>query len=167
MELAGRSEPNRITLHPLGYELDTPVGDEWDDNWLVISGAVTTPEQRWSFRDPCLLVGEAQLIADWLEAVAARRQVTSQPDEHGGPRPSLVFTEPNLALSVTSYTADGAVVRVHLALEALPPQPIVPPGTAGDDGGRHRSWLDVELTLHDAAAAAMVWRSELAGYPRR
>lgn len=44
---------SRVELRPLRYQFSEIRGDEYDDNWLVITGAVTTPEGSWSFTGPC------------------------------------------------------------------------------------------------------------------
>lgn len=164
MELADRAGLSRIVLLPLGYEFDDTVGDEYDDNWLVIAGDVTSAGRQWSFRHPSLLVDEARGIADWLDRVADRIEAPGGPRQNGDTGPDLVFIEPNLGLTVLSYTRDSAIVRLHLALEALPAVPI---GSAEPGADRSAVSVDVEVTLPDAAAAAAVWRSELAVYPRR
>ncbi|MEU7963987.1 hypothetical protein AB0D09_11045 [Streptomyces sp. NPDC049097] len=69
----------RVELGPLGYEFPVVRGDVHDDNWLVITGAVTTPEGSWSFTDPCLLTDEAREVAAWLRGVAAGTVSVSEP----------------------------------------------------------------------------------------
>lgn len=52
-----------VGLRPVGYQFATAQGDWHDDNWLVIDGAVMSPEGSWVFADQCLLTEEAQQVA--------------------------------------------------------------------------------------------------------
>ncbi|TFD74884.1 hypothetical protein E3T54_13120 [Cryobacterium sp. Sr8] len=164
MELKDLSGPARVVLHPAGYEFESVVGDDWEDNWLTIAGEVVSGEEEWSFRDPSLLVDDAIEIADWLERVAARLEEPTEVGESGDIDPSLAFTEPNLAFSVHNYGDDTAVIRVHLSAEALPPDRR---GPNVDHIAEYAFWVEMQITLADAASAAATWRTELAAFPRR
>ncbi|TFC06516.1 MULTISPECIES: hypothetical protein [unclassified Cryobacterium] len=164
MELNDLSGAARIVLHPMRYEFESVIGDNWDDNWLVIAGEVVSGGVDWSFRDPSLTADEAIEIADWLERVATRLEAPADVSENGGIDPSLAFTEPNLAFSVQSYGEDTVVVRVHLSLEELPPDRR---GPEVEYAAEPTFWVEIEITLTDAVSAAATWRSELAVFPRR
>lgn len=73
---------HRIKLRPLRYQFPVVSGDQYDDNWLVTGGEVTTPEGSWSFADPCLLTDEARQILPWLRAVGGAMLAGAQPDLH-------------------------------------------------------------------------------------
>src|SRR5688572_23323448 len=95
-----------VALRPVGYQFPVARGDPYDDHWLVISGAVTTPEATWSFTDPCLLTDEAREVAAWLRAVAAGTVAVTGPDPGGGFSPDTCFVEPVLAFSLADRGAD-------------------------------------------------------------
>ncbi len=131
-------------------------GDDWDDNWIIIAGSiVSVGNERWAFRDPALVVDEAMEIADWFERVASRLEAPTEVGKNGGIAPSLAFTEPNLAFSVQSYGEDTVVVRVHLSLEALPPDRRDP---EADHIPEHTFRIELETTLTDAFSAAATVR---------
>ncbi|GAA2615352.1 WapI family immunity protein [Streptomyces axinellae] len=100
---------HRITLRPLRYQFPVVSGDQYDDNWLVAGGEVTTPEGSWSFTAPCLLTDEARQISPWLRAAGGATPAGTHLDLH--------FLEPVLAFG---HTGSGPV-RVHLSHEAAPP----------------------------------------------
>lgn len=164
MEVKDLSGEPRVILHPVNYQFASVNGDAWDDNWLVIAGEVASGGQKWSFRDPSLLVSEAIAIAEWFERVASQLEAPTAMSENGRIDPSLAFTEPNLAFSVQSYVENTVVVRVHLSLEGLPPDRRWP---AADHIAVHTFWVEIEIPLTDAARAATTWRKELAIFPER
>ena len=164
VELNDLSGAARLVLHPVSYEFETAVGDDWDDNWLVIAGEVVSGGREWSFQEPSLVVDEAVEIANWLERVAARVEAPVMVDQTRDVKPSLAFTEPNLAFSVHSYGEDTAVIRIRLSLETLPPDRR---GPAAQDIAGQPFWTEMQITLAAATSAAASWRIELASYPRR
>ncbi|WP_119732036.1 WapI family immunity protein [Thermomonospora amylolytica] len=153
---------SRVELHPLRYEFSAVRGDRYDDNWLVIGGAVTTPEGGWSFTDPCLLTHEARQVTDWLREVAAGTVAVTGPDAEGRLSPDTWFVEPVLAFSLADRSEDGALIRVHLSLEAAPPW------RQGDDGADIYQYA-VEIRTDTAALlhAARQWDLALTSFPTR
>ncbi|MEV7863689.1 hypothetical protein AB0O86_34080 [Streptomyces hirsutus] len=153
---------NSVELRPLSYQFPVVQGDSYDDNWLVISGTVVTPEGSWSFTDPCLLTQEARQVSAWLRAVASGALEVTRPDAEGRLSPDTWFVEPVLAMSLAARTDRGAVIRVHLSLEAAPPW------QQGDDGADIYQYF-VELRV-DAAALlheADQWDFALNSFPTR
>ncbi|MER6152189.1 WapI family immunity protein [Streptomyces hirsutus] len=151
-----------VELRPLSYQFPVVQGDSYDDNWLVISGTVATPEGSWSFTDPCLLTQEARQVSAWLRAVASGALEVTGPDAEGRLSPDTWFIEPVLAISLAARTDRGAVIRVHLSLEAAPPW------LQGDDGADIYQYF-VELRV-DAAALlheADQWDFALNSFPTR
>ncbi|MFD0211091.1 hypothetical protein ACFVH9_18640 [Streptomyces hirsutus] len=151
-----------VELRPLSYQFPVVQGDSYDDNWLVISGTVATPEGSWSFTDPCLLTQEARQVSAWLRAVASGALEVTGPDAEGRLSPDTWFVEPVLAMSLAARTDRGAVIRVHLSLEAAPPW------RQGDDGADIYQYF-VELQV-DAAALlheADQWDFALNSFPTR
>ncbi|MCQ8193727.1 WapI family immunity protein [Streptomyces rugosispiralis] len=139
---------HRIELRPLRYQFPVVSGDQYDDNWLVIGGEVTTLEGSWSFTDPCLLTDEARQISPWLRAVGGAMLTGTQPDLH--------FLEP-----VVSFGRTGSgFVRVHLSQEAAPPWL---------DGDERLDELVVEIkaTAAGLRQAAEEWDRCLAPFPPR
>lgn len=151
-----------VELRLLRYQFSEVRGDSYDDNWLVVGGAVTTPEGSWSFADPCLLTDEAREVSAWLRAVAAGKVAVTGPDVQGWLSPDTWFVEPVLAVSLADRSDSGAVIRVHLSLEAAPPW------QQGDDRADIYQYV-VEVRVDTAALlhAADQWDLALASFPTR
>jgi hypothetical protein len=163
MELIDMSGAARLVLRPVRYEHEKTIGDEWDDNWLVIAGEAEFEGRDWSFQEPILLVDEATEIANWLERVAARVEALTAADRIGTDDDSLAFIEPNLAFSLLRYGHATAIIQVHFSLESRPPD---------DSGGEdyfsdHPFSVEMEITLAAAAGAARIWRKQISAYPLR
>ena len=71
-----------------GYQLLKPVGDDWDDNWLILKMAVATPERRWNGQGSYLTTFELNHLVDRLQAWAGVDK-----------KEKLSFTAQNLAFS--------------------------------------------------------------------
>ncbi|TFD68772.1 WapI family immunity protein [Cryobacterium ruanii] len=147
-----------VTLKPVRYEFANPARDEWDDNWLVISGDVSAADTKWHFAVPCLMTFEAKQISTWLRSVADGGIPVSVIGD-AGVVASLEFTEPNLAFSVGSYQDGSISVRVHFALESRPV------GQSCD--GRDQFWVEVAATAADLDLSAAEWDKALLAFPDR
>ncbi len=154
-----------VELHPLRYQFPAAPGDPYDDNWLVIGGKVTTPEGDWSFADPCLLTDEAREVGAWLRAVAAETVSVTGRDPEGELSLDTWFVEPVLAFSLadrSDRSEGGAVIRVHLSLEAAPPW------RRGDEStGIHQYAVEVRVDTDALFRAADQWELALAPFPPR
>ncbi|WP_329562005.1 WapI family immunity protein [Kitasatospora sp. NBC_01266] len=151
-----------VELFPLRYQFPTTGGDPYDDNWLVIGGKVTTPQGAWSFADPCLLTGEAREVTAWLCAVAAGTVAVTGRDAEGELAPDTWFVEPVLAFSVADRSEGGAVIRIHLSLEAAPPW------QQGDERtGIYQYAVEVRVDTEALLHAADQWDLALASFPAR
>ena len=156
-----------VDLRPTGYQFGeacrtetesadstTEPADDWDDNWLVIRGEVTTAEGRsWGFTDPCMTTWEAEDLWAWLEAVS--RDATD--------RDSVVFTEPNLGFFLDSRHGDCVRIRVRFSYESLPGW--LPRYIAGWQTAEYFVTLEVATT--DLAEAARDWDRERQAFPGR
>lgn len=151
-----------VELHLLRYQFSEVRGDSYDDNWLVVGGTVTTPEGSWSFVDPCLLTHEAHQMSAWLREVAAGTAAVTGPDAEGWLSPDMWFVEPVLAVSLADRTDSGAVIRVHLSLEAAPPW------QHGDDRADiYQYVLEVQVNAAALLHAADQWDFALLSFPTR
>ncbi|MFE5118355.1 hypothetical protein [Streptomyces sp. NPDC056669] len=139
---------HRIKLRPLCYQFPVVSGDQYDDNWLVTGGEVTTPEGSWSFADPCLLTDEACQISPWLRAVGGATLAGTQPDLH--------FLEPVLSFSHTG----SSFVRVHLSQEAAPPW-------LDGEERLDEYVIEIKATADGLRQAADEWDRCLAPFPPR
>jgi hypothetical protein len=151
-----------VELRPLRYQFATTRGNRYDDNWLVIGGKVATDEGSWAFADPCLLTHEAQEVAAWLRAAARGTLAVTRPEATGYVSPDTWFNEPVLAFSLAQRSEAGALVRVHLSMEAAPPW------RQGDDRADIYQY-SVALQVDSAALldAADQWDLALASFPTR
>ncbi|WP_042379428.1 WapI family immunity protein [Streptacidiphilus melanogenes] len=151
-----------VELNPLRYQFPAARGDSYDDNWLVIGGTVVTPDGSWSFADPCLLAGEARQVSAWLRAVAAGTVAVTGPDAEGWLSPDTWFVEPMLAVSLASRDKRGAVIRVHLFLEAAPPWK-----QGGDSADIYQYFLEVRMNEAALLHEADKWDLTLDSFPAR
>jgi hypothetical protein len=142
MVLVGPQGSLRLKL--VRYQFPSIVDDEWDSNWLIVSGAVSVDGKSWRFEDPCLTNFEAARLADWLEKVARGQ---------GGPE--IGFVEPNLGFERTTQEN----IRVTFTLESAPPW-----ATLDDDWDVHGFEAPVGPQLAEAADAL---RRQLTAFPER
>ncbi|MCD9154948.1 WapI family immunity protein [Aeromicrobium duanguangcaii] len=139
-----------LDLSIAGYEFDaTTLGAdaEWDANWLVVAGEVTTAGETWTFRNPCLTTWEARELLEFLREAKVDA--------------SVEFTEPNLSFHVTEATDDTVTVGACLRAEAAA-------ATATHDvrwGSGTSVWFRVSRGGLDEAATA--WAAELECFPQR
>ncbi|MGW7412117.1 WapI family immunity protein [Streptomyces sp. NPDC054863] len=155
-------QESSVDLCPLRYQFTAVRDDPYDDNWLVISGSVTTPEGAWAFADPCLLVDEARQVSAWLRAVAAGTVAVTGPEADGSLSPDIRFVEPVLAFSLTDRSKDGAVIRMHLSMEAEPPW------QQGENGADiYQYFVEVQVDTTGLLRAADQWDLALASFPAR
>ncbi|MFD9411643.1 hypothetical protein ACFWBN_32120 [Streptomyces sp. NPDC059989] len=153
---------NSVELHPLRYQFPLVGANSYDNNWLVIGGSVTTAEGSWSFADPCLLTDEAREVSAWLRAVAAGKVAVTGLDAEGELSPDTWFIEPVLAFSLADRSEGGAVIRVHLSLEAAPPW------QQADDGADiYQYVVEVQLDTVALLHAADQWDLGLASFTTR
>ncbi len=151
-----------VELRPLRYQFAGPRGNRYDDNWLVIGAKVTTAEGSWSFADPALLNDEAQQVTAWLRGVATGTVAVTRLDAEGYMSPDTWFTEPVLAFSLAERSEAGALIRVHLSLEALPPWR---QGDARPD--IYQYFVEVQVDTAALRHAADEWELALASFPTR
>lgn len=153
---------NSVELRPLTYQFAAAQGDRYDDNWLVIGGTVTTPDGSWSFSDPALLTDEAREVSVWMRAAAAGTVAVTRPDAEGYLSPDTWFNEPVLAFSLADRSEAGAVIRLHLSLEATPPWQL------GDDRADiYQYFVEVRVDTAALLRAADQWDLALASFPTR
>ncbi|WP_295630543.1 hypothetical protein [Novosphingobium sp.] len=127
------------------YQFPDIVDDDWDSNWLIVSGEADLDGRLWSFRNPCLTTFEVERLADWLDCVVARQTAQS----------ICGFTEPNLEFECMS----DETVRISFWLEALPPW--AKPGSGLGDIG-------FEVPINDAlSTTATCLRNILSRFPIR
>jgi hypothetical protein len=153
-----------VDLDILGYEFPAAVeverGWDWDANWLVIRGQVTTADRSWSFTSPCLTTVEAAAIGRWLRQVA-RGEVDPATDPGLGGRDAGYFVEPNLAVRLGAANENEVTLLWSFEQESAPPE--------ATDDQRYREGFPVELTLarQALAPAAEEWDQATSRYPVR
>lgn len=130
-----------------GYQLLKPVGDDWDDNWLVLKMAVDTPERRWSGHGPYLTTFELTHLLDRLKAWAA-----------DGKEETLTFSSENLAFSRKSGGRDLVALKVGFDLGCHPEAP----GKAGNP-----LWVRFDVTPAELVEFVNELEKEAAPYPER
>ncbi|MGW5848797.1 WapI family immunity protein [Streptomyces sp. NPDC055254] len=149
---------NSVELRTLSYQFAAAQGNRYDDNWLVIGGTVTTPDGSWSFTDPALLTHEARQVTAWMRAAAAGTVAVTRPDAEGYLSPDTWFNEPVLAFSLADRSETGAVIRLHLSLEATPPW---------RRADIYQYFVEVRVDTAALLHAADQWDLALASFPTR
>ncbi len=135
-----------IETHLVDYEV--PVED---DNWLLVSIAVSTPQGHGASVDPCLRTQEIRKLITWFVAL-----------EEGVPvMPSAGGLESNLEFERLSASAESVMLRVCFIIEHGLWYPA--------DGRRavrsHSGYLDFELFHSDLWKVATDWAGELERFP--
>ena len=156
MELRDRRTGHGVTLALRQYQYPGAT-DDLDANWLIVHGKLTVPGESWSFTDPCLMVGEAAWLGNWLERLANRESRTDARDDDF---PAVSFTEPNIGFSCVAIDDAGATLRLFLDYESGPPSR----READDDRALQ---LDVVISDADLRVAADAWKRDLARFPLR
>ncbi|WP_404336406.1 hypothetical protein AB2M62_19185 [Sphingomonas sp. MMS12-HWE2-04] len=128
-----------------GYQFPHNVEDEWDSNWLIVTGEAVLDGQRWNFCDPSLTTFELARLADWLDRLAAGAEQSA----------ACQFTEPNLDFRRVSDHS----LRVAFSLEAQPRW-----AELKDDFGAHGFEVPIDSGI---ATAAQALRALLALFPVR
>jgi hypothetical protein len=132
-----------------GYEFPGEKAHLHDMNWLVISIRVDVPAGSWEATGPYMLTEDAGHLAERLDALSKDQLID----------PEVDFLEPNLRFERTSIVGDVVSLRVHFALEFLPPWAV-----ADGIGEFH---VDLELASRDMRLAANSLREELSRFPPR
>jgi hypothetical protein len=159
MRITDLSGDSFVDLKPVSYQFGHVHGDSFDDNWLVIRGAVASAVESWSFRDPCLLVNEARSMGIWLRDAAQGCIPLVSPEDSGEPNPSFSAIEPNLGLDIVAFDPRSITVRFHLGLESGPP--------SIREHDPEDYFLDLTTTPQALWKASEEWDLELDRFPRR
>lgn len=59
----------RLSLRVVNYQFPGSARVDRYDDWLVIEGIVEDGDDRWAFRDPCMLAEELEELIAWLQAL--------------------------------------------------------------------------------------------------
>lgn len=143
------SSGNEFRLVILRYQHPDLHEDQWDSNWLVVTGDVAASNgQRWRFSEPCVTTFELENLAEWLDGLAADGRAPSD----------FAFTEPNLKFAYTPWPQRA--LQLTLSRESAPP-------TATDVERQSGVTLEFRLPEGEAAALAMQIRTALSDFPVR
>ena len=148
--MATLKSPERKSAFSLdvdGYQLLKPVGEDFDDNWLILKMSVETPERRWNGRGPYLTTFELNHLIDRMKAWAERSD-----------NEVLTFTASNLAFGKGSSGRDLLNLRVGFDLDCNPD----PQGKAGTP-----LWVRFDVTPAELKEFAADLEKSMAEYPER
>jgi len=138
---------SEFRLEVVGYQLLKPVGDDWDDNWLILKMAVTAPERRWNGQGSYLTTFELNNLVDRLKTWA------------DAPKADKVsFTAESLAFTRGAGGGDLVDFRVGFDLDCHPEAP----GKAGNP-----LWVKFQVTPAELREFAAALEKEAAPYPER
>lgn len=87
-----------------------------DDTWATVNFRVATQEDEWEETAPCLNLFEFTNLAEWLEALAARKG----DDDDVGEVSEVELLQPELKFSVTEQSGDQLTIRVWFHLSNRP-----------------------------------------------
>jgi len=138
-------------LKVVSYEFPEQEDEKWDSNWLKIHMAVRLPQGSWSVTTPFLLTYEIEDLANWFDDVVTHTQTENE----------IGFTEPNLSFDVIKTTHGAICLRIHFAIECLPPW------ANRTKYGTEDVFADFPLSEIDLRSAAEALRSQLTLYPQR
>lgn len=141
-------QKSRLQLEVRGYQLLKPVGEDWDDNWLILKMTVETPKRRWNGQGPFLTTFEVIHLVTQLKAWSAKGEMEE----------TLKFTEPNLAFVKNPSGDTLLLLRVGFDLECHPD------GITRVGGA---FWVPFEVTPAELLAFAESLEKEVAAYPER
>ena len=147
-KLRSPEKKSQFDLEVKGYQLLKPVGDDFDDNWLVLKMAVETPERRWNGHGPYLTTFELNHLLDRLKAWAS----------DGDKEEVLTFTVHNLAFGKSPSGRDLLMLRIGFDLDSNPD----PEGKAGTP-----LWVRFDVTPVELLAFAGDLEKEVAPFPER
>ena len=139
---------SEFSLHVDGYQLLKPVGEDFDDNWLILKMAVATPERRWNGQGSYLLTFELNHFIDRLKAWAS----------DGNVEEALTFTAADLAFGKGRSGPDLINLRVGFDLDCNPD----PQRRAGIP-----LWVPFQVTPAELREFAGELEKESAAYPER
>src|SRR5688572_1333404 len=139
---------SEFQLEVNGYQLLKPVGEDFDDNWLILKMAVDTPERRWNGHGSYLTTFELNHLIDRLKAWAAD---ASQEE-------SLDFTSQSLAFRIGESGGDLLDLRIGFDLNCHPEAP----GQAGNP-----LWVRFEVTPAELLEFVGSLEKDAASYPER
>jgi hypothetical protein len=162
MEIRDATSESYVVLEPVGYQFGSTSGDPFDDNWLMIHGRVRSSTEKWSFRDPALLVHEARELGAWLRSAAAGKATPMSPDPDGSTWPATQTIEPIIGIGLVNYMPDAVTLRFFLWLESAPPSSWAS-GTKTDMDFH----LDLTTTPQSLDLAVDEWESQLGKFPPR
>jgi hypothetical protein len=146
--LRSPEQKSEFTLEVKGYQLLRPVGDDFDDNWLILKMAVETPKRRWNGEGAYLTTFEVNHLLDRLKAWTAA----------DGREETVTFTTANLAFGRTPSGADLLSLRIGFDLDCHPD----PTGKAGKP-----LWVPFQVTPAELLEFAGDLGKEVAEYPER
>jgi hypothetical protein len=161
------SDGASVELRIAGYQFPDPGTlvsghvSKWGLNWLRVRGHVTLADGRgWAFEDPCLTTWEARELGDWLYQVAAGTELPFRGIRE--PQGWLVFTEPNLGLTLEERTAGRVRIRAEFTAEGKPPW-----FQRGPEHASNSYLVCLDLSAEGVAQAARSWMHGLAEFPGR
>jgi hypothetical protein len=146
--LRSPEKKSQFQLEVKGYQLLKPVGDDFDDNWLVLKMAVDTPERRWNAQGSYLTTFELNHLLDRLKAWVSG----------SAEKESLTFTVSNLAFAKSEGGSDLLDLSIGFDLDSHPE----PQGKAG-----HPLWVPFLVTPAELLLFAGDLEKEVAAYPER
>jgi hypothetical protein len=129
-----------------GWGKSNPAHVHQADDWIDVSIRVSSSTGDWSDDGELLMADEAKWLANWLEAIALRRNYNLQ----------IEFAEPDFSFRIVEESEDTVLIRVYFEHRGRPPW-------ARADLAEDRDiWIDLNLHRRDLEDAAASVRSELA-----
>lgn len=145
------SSGSSVELTIVDYQFPKSTNDKYDANWLQIHIEATHTGRSWSATTPCLLTGEVEVLALWLEKVKSG-QLTRQ---------HLSFIEPVLVFSLVESKDGAKAVRLYFELDSRPEW------ATARSAGQEDLWIDFPLEEISFAESVGNLRFQLEKFPKR
>ena len=147
-----------VQVNVVGYQFPyNPVGNIYDNNWLMVRVKLTEGPLSYSFDDPCMTTQELADLVRGLENVAAGRIMESEAQ----------FIEPYLRLH-THRCVGGVLVNLGVALTEEDDDPeFVALQERLEEEDWERFWVSAVLSDQDFALMIRKFREMAVRYPAR
>jgi hypothetical protein len=149
---------NDFELHIVGYQFPDAEDPQKRFSWNMVEGSATSEEEHWNFRWQALACHEPPRLVRWLLDVAEWLDRPS--DTASAPPDQIVFTEPNLALSVLERLSEAARIGIALDLEFKPPA-----ARQGRVGAGNPAWVRINVDSERLRRGAEALAADISRFP--
>ncbi|MEN6371469.1 MAG: SGNH/GDSL hydrolase family protein [Armatimonadota bacterium] len=92
-----------LAINKFQYEYKGEMNND-DNQWLLVSFRVASPDESWHWTDPSLMFDEVKMLSAWLADIAAGNSTTGDID----------FLEPEIRFKLLNRTNELITLRVYI-----------------------------------------------------